>query len=249
MSDSFLLRLFDRATNSWVQRWSLVSIAPLRMRATHSDPFVQRNRDIFVMAMLGASVSAVVAFQFAQPSGEAFWQRAIAAVALYRCIDLFITLVRTGIFLNFRGDIDLKSQPNWRVQRILLGVLFNYVEVIMWFTVVYRQLSITSSCLFAEPIQRLDQAFNLSFSTMATIGYGKYGPNAMVSSVLAFVQVSIGIILLVLVVGSVLALLTTNSQTTAEKPAMQQAYLLSPIIAFAIIWSCLFWFFGQNLCD
>ncbi len=134
-------------------------------------------------------------------------------------------------------------------ENILLGVLFNYVELIMWFTIIYRQISLTSACQFAETITRMDQAFNLSFSTMTTIGYGKYGPNGMVSDILAFLQVATSMTLLVLVVGSVLALLTTGSNPVTKTTAAQQAYFVSPFIAFAVLWSIMFWFFGLNLCS
>ncbi len=118
MSDSFLLDLVNRATNSWVRRWSLVALPPLRMKARGNPRQTQRNRDIFILTMFSASAAMVVLFHFASEDGAAFWERAIAAIALYRCVDIFITLIRTGIFLNFRGDIQLREEPTWRIQRI-----------------------------------------------------------------------------------------------------------------------------------
>jgi Ion channel len=254
LSDSFILKAFDAVTHAWVSRLSLIAIPVLR-RGTRPEPALQRNRDIFILFMLGLSTAMVVAFHI-NGSGLDRWRQAIAALGLYRAVDLFISLGRTGVFLSFRGDVKLKEEPIWRVQRALLGVMVNYVELIMWFTVIYRQLSLTSPCEFSEHIVRVDQAFNLSFSTMTTIGYGKYAPDGIVSNLLAFFQVLIGVILLVLVVGSVLALITggphsatatTPPSPVAVVPAGWRAWLL-PLASFAMVWCLLFWFFGLRFC-
>ena len=261
MSDSFLLKAFDTVTDAWVSKLSLVAI-PLLRRGTRPDPALQRNRDIFVSFMLGLSIAMVVMFHVAGARLDC-WRQAIAGLALYRALDLFISLARTGVFLSFRGDVKLKEEPVWRVQRALLEVMFNYVELTMWFTVIYRQLSLTSPCQFSERIERVDQAFNLSFSTMTTIGYGKYAPDGMVSNLLAFFQVLIGLVSLVLMVGSVLPLITGSEPASVSAPASGEAstppYAVAPVSAgwsgwlvplagFALVWSFLFWFFGLRFC-
>ena len=157
MSDSFLLDLVDKVSSAWVGRWSMVAIPPLRLGDATGDRArqIQRNRDAFVLTMLLSSVASVIIIRAVGNRGVLFVERALPAIAFYRCIDLFITLVRTGVFFSFRGDVQLRDAPKWLVQRILLGVLFNYVEIIMWFTNIYRQISLTSPCQFVDRITRV----------------------------------------------------------------------------------------------
>jgi hypothetical protein len=253
MGDSFLLDSFDKATGAWVRRWSLVAVPPLRLGSATGEQAkrIQRNRDIFVLAMLVSSAASIILLRAVGNRGVLFVERALPAFALYRCMDLIITLVRTGVLLSFRGDVPLRDAPRWLVQRILLGVLLNYAEIILWFTVIYRQLSLTSPCQFAEPLTRISQAFNLSFSTMTTIGYGKYGPNGMVSNLLAFTQVTASLILLALVVSSVLALLTSLPEVSSAKaaPAGDKHGYLRPLILFVLCFAMFYWLFGVRLCS
>jgi hypothetical protein len=253
MGDSFLLDLFDKATGAWVRRWSMVAIPPLRVgdATAARAKRIQQNRDIFVLTMLFSSAASVIIIRALGHRGVLFVERALPAFALYRCIDLLITLTRTGVFLSFRGDVQLRDASRWLVQRILLGVLLNYIEIILWFTVIYRQVSLTSPCQFAERITRVSQAFNLSFSTMTTIGYGKYGPDGIVSNFLPFTQVSASLILLALVVSSVLALLTSSSEArpTTQRPKADDPGYRRPLFLFAVSFAVFYWFFGLHLCS
>lgn len=247
MSESPLLDLVDKFTAAWVGKLSLVALPPLRMKGGQEGQ-IQRNRDIFIVTMLLASVASICLFRFAEIYSVACLERGLAAFALYRCIDIFLTLVRTGIFLNFRGDVPLREQPTWRVQRILLGVSSNYFESVAWFAVIYRQLSLTSPCQFAEKITDLHQAFNLSFSTITTIGYGKYSPDGVPSELVALLQAVIGIILIVLVVGSILALMMGSRDDAKWTPAPQKSYIIAPLVLFLVAFFGLFWLFGLHWC-
>ena len=251
MSDtnSPLLHFLDVSTGAWVRRYSLVSIPFLRPRESVSTVNQQRNRDIFVVSMLGLSIAALVwCYPHELPSSRPPFLQAIAAFGLYRAIDLFITLVRTGVFFSFRGDVRINQEPLWRVQRILVGVMFNYVELVSWFAVMYFQLASTSSCQFNTSIKEIHQTLNLSFTTMTTIGYGVYAPNSLLSTILALWQAIIGVTLLTIVVGVVIARMMAAEQGSGPATSPESASWITPLVTFVVMYAALYWLSGIVYC-
>lgn len=112
--DSFLLSLLDASTRAWVKKYSLASIPPLRRRTSGSAKDQQRNRDIFVLVvMLVASIAAIaICYQVDATTGPVWYVHVLAAFALYRASDVFVTLVRTGVFFSFRGDVQINKEPD-----------------------------------------------------------------------------------------------------------------------------------------
>jgi hypothetical protein len=247
--DSFLLKLLDSGTSAWVTKYSLVSIPPLRPHLPDAARAQQRNRDLFVLAMVGASVVAIAICYTADVKIESPWYvHALCAFALYRAGDVFVTLVRTGVFFSFRGDVQINKEPVWRLQRVLLGVMMNYVELILWFSVVYLQLAATSACQFNTEIRRVHQALNLSFTTMTTIGYGVYAPNSLLSTVIALWQAIAGVALLAIVVGVLIALLTRDQAAVTPVSPLESPSWLRPMATFAVVYATLYWLTGLAYC-
>jgi hypothetical protein len=247
--DSFLLRVLDAGTSAWVQKYSLVAIPPLRPLASVPPAIQQRNRDIFVLCMFGASVSAAaLCYQPDVATDPPAFLQASAAFGLYRAADLFVALVRTGVFFSFRGDIRVNEEPPWRLQRVLIGVMFNYVELMMWFSVAYLQLAATSACQFGDKVHYIHQALNLSFTTMTTIGYGVYAPDSLLSTVIAMWQALAGITLLAIVVAVVLALLSSTKTTADPSVITEEKSWFRPVGAFVVIYGALYLLAGLKYC-
>jgi hypothetical protein len=243
------LDFLDASTGAWVRRYSLVSIPPLRPRPSIPASVQQRNRDIFVVGMLALSIGALVwCYLHDLPTSSPRVLQAIAAAGLYRALDIFITLVRTGVFFSFRGDVRINQEPLWRVQRILVGVMFNYVELVCWFAVAYFQLASTSQCQFNVSITSIHQTLNLSFTTMTTIGYGVYAPNSLLSTILALWQAMTGVTLLAIVVGVVIALMISARQAVEPATNAESASWLTPLVACAGIYAVLYWLSGMTYC-
>jgi hypothetical protein len=199
--------------------------------------------------MLAASVGAVAMCYPADVKTGPLWcVHALSAFALYRATDLWVTLVRTGVFFSFRGDVQVKQEPPWRLQRVLLGVMMNYVELIMWFAIVYYQLATTSPCQFHDEIRHIHQALNLSFSTMTTIGYGLYSPNSLLSTVIALWQAVTGIALLAIVVGVLIALLTRDQPNLVLAGNSESTSWLRPVATFALVYAGLYCLTGLRYC-
>src|SRR4051794_15272878 len=123
----FLLKGAERLSGAWVNSWSVAAIPPLRRKKERAAAPQQLARDVFVLSWFLLSIAGSgLCTLSGLPLGGL---RLIAAVGMYRGFDLFITLFRAGVFLSFRGDIELKSEPMWRIRRILLGIFVNYVEL------------------------------------------------------------------------------------------------------------------------
>lgn len=246
----FLLKLVDRITGSWVTHVSLVAIPPLRPKGAAWAAQHQRNRDIFISAMLMMSIGSVALFHFLDPASFPKLLRIFATFALYRALDLWITIIRTGVFFSFRGDIQINREPLWRVRRILLGVFFNYVEATMWYAIIYLHVALACSAEFKERITVMHQALNLSFSSMTTVGYGIYAPNQMLATVLTFGQVLTGIILMATVVGTLAAILTSAAEPSAYTYPDESRTLSwwIPILSFCLILPTLYFVLGLIQC-
>ena len=247
---SFLLKYFDLLTNAWVKEYSLAAVPPLRMGIDTSFETQQFNRDIVLLAMLTGSILSVALCYWLKPTRSCFALQLISAFAFYRCIDVFIAVIRTGVFFSFRGNIQINKEPSWRVRWVLLGVIFNYIELIMWFAIIYFQIALKSPNQFTENITYIHQALNLSFSTMTTIGYGKYEPNQMFSTILTLLQALTGIMHLTLAISSLLALLTkANNQSNEilDHVPIEQASWIKPIGTFIPLCILFYLFWGSNL--
>ena len=247
----FLLGLLDSVTHTWVSRISLISIPPLRPKGEKFEGELQRNRDVFVSSMLALALGSFLALYFCQgPQLHAIlhW---VAAFAIYRAFDLALTVIRIGVFFSFRGDVKIAEVQAWRVQRILVGVLMNYVELVFWYSLIYYDLSLQCTKQFHPDIRNLHQAFSLSFSTMTTVGYGLYAPDSMVSNLVAFAQSLTGLILIANAVGSLVAILTSKSAPGAPA-AVDETPQLSwwrPVGSFVMIYAFIRWLLAQITCS
>jgi hypothetical protein len=137
----FLLPLLDTATHKWVSRISLISIPPLRPQGEKFVGALQRNRDVFVSSMLGLALGSFFAVYYYHGPQRQVILHGVAAFAVYRAFDLALTVIRIGVFFSFRGDVNIAEVQAWRVQRTLIGVLINYVELVFWYSLIYFDLS------------------------------------------------------------------------------------------------------------
>jgi hypothetical protein len=216
----FLLNATERLTGAWVNSWSIAAIPPLRRQKPESIDSQQLARDIFVCTWLALSIVASVAVSRSWP-GPPWLLRGAAAVGSYRALDLFITLLRTGVFLSFRGDIELKNELPWRIRRILLAIFINYVELVLWYAVIYFCIAKADPAQFAgSHVTHFHHALSLSFSTMTTVGYGVSAPDSGWTTLIAFAQALTATILIVVVVAVLVSLLIIggSSPTPASSP-------------------------------
>lgn len=224
----------------WLQWCSLRSI-PWFVEDQRVD-----RRDCLV---LGSLAFSVVLLLFAVPQGGC---GAIAAAwAAYRAFDAFVIFFCLGVFQRI-GRItltDLSSKPP-RLQRHLITVMLNYVELLFVYAILYRWLGYYLPGAFSSPVACSSQAFAVSFMTMTTIGYGNIAPVMSWALFLATAQALSAILAVVVYVANVIALLSggqrTRSSDAVDRPSdadnrpwlrriISALHFLTPLVVLALV--------------
>ena len=232
MSDrGYLLGLADAMTRNWVNSWSIAAIPPLRRTRPSSRSNQQSARDTFVVVWLALAMLGVV---ISSRSAPVWFNRGIATVGVYRAVDLLISFFRAGVFLSFRGDIEIAHEPQWRIQRLLLATFINFFEVILWYATVYRYASLSALSDTSSALSTF-ASVNGSFATMTTLGTG-ITPTSWPLAALIAAQWFTSILMLVVVVGLLVSLLTAEQdakvETVGESP---RSGWLKPLAVTAVL--------------
>ncbi len=176
------------------------------------------------MAVAGVSLTTI----FSPP----WFARVVATLGLYRALDLLVTFFRVGVFLSFRGDIDLRSEPQWRIQRILLATFMNFFELVLWYAAIYGY---ASSVAHATAAEAMFAAINASFSTMTTLG-NAIAPETWTMTALVAAQWFTSILMFVVVLSSLLTFLTAEQDKKVTANAASPATgWLKPLLTTATL--------------
>jgi hypothetical protein len=133
-------------------------------------------------------------------------------VACYRLFDLAVAFISFGLLGLFRNVAALRPQSPARIQRFVLFVLMGYLEIAMWFGVVYRIVARIDPTQFANELGSTAHAYYVSFSTMSTIGYGGYAPVKGLALFVATVQSLLSMVIVVQVFSACFILLGWSQQ-------------------------------------
>ncbi len=188
------------------------------------SPRKVKMRDSLV---LGFTLMAIVAF-VANRDCNPLLHRLLVAMGVWRLLDIVAMVVSHAVF----GGLTTKSWlfrarfPD--LQRVMVLMLLNYVEVLFWFSCIYYWIGSsayyglslvdkTASGLVTEK----SAAFFVSLSTMTTVGYGTFSPVGIKALVAAAFQGMIVLVfigqLMVVVISRLLAAIDPEKRNTAEK--------------------------------
>ena len=134
-----------------------------------------------------------------------------------RVIDILIYLINVLLFNEYRAQ----KEEYWRMKkreiyttryalrgyrRIVILLLHNYVEIIFWFALFYRNLD----WAFQTSRISLNSFFgslNFSFFTMTTFGYTNIYPKETCGDILVFIQSAIGLFMVLLILTRFISLI------------------------------------------
>jgi voltage-gated potassium channel len=106
-------------------------------------------------------------------------------------------------------------------RRLLAVALSNYIEIIVWYALLYRQLLATEfKCNDVSPASPVG-ALYFSLVTTTTVGYGDITPNTEFAAALVSSHLVVGILLTLLVLARFVGALVLGSN--AEKSNQSQA--------------------------
>ena len=201
--DGYLVAIFLWPLRYWLNYCGWTAWAPLRPARRAHEPLVFMNRDTFVLCMLFLSTVAFLAWQ---PSHPKALRAAIGGLVVYRVWDLGLTFFALGFFGAVRADAPLARLPVHRIQRILLIIVFGYIELLFLFAQLYFWLGSADNDQFHEVVACHRQAFFVSMTTITTVGYGRYSPAGTLAIVLTTIQAILGLLVVVFVIGVLVTL-------------------------------------------
>lgn len=208
---SFILRLWSKVFDGlgWVSPFRLVCVLVPRTKGSYGfvDAWVLGNLAVSVLCWWVLSIP-----QFC-------WWKMILILSYpgIRVFEIVIYQINVLLFNEWREGRKLRSYPEWRarrarpypwldVRRLVLLVLHNYIEILFWFALFYRNFA----CLFHSEHIRLDSLMgSLYFSvvTMSTLGYGDIVPkDTFWGLFLIVIQTSIGIFIALLMLARFISL-------------------------------------------
>ncbi len=215
--EGFLVGLISWVLEFWSNWIGFWSWSPLRPQCDAHARRALVFRDITIVVAVGLASAAFGIW----PHGDCRWLRALlGGLAIFRIIDLSLTLFRLGIFGSIRADVPLQKLPLSRVQRALLATLLNYVELLIWFALLGLWLGELSPNQFTNAVHCRTQAFFVSMSSMTTVGYGEYAPIRPLALFVATWQALLGLFMLVVIVGLLVGL-AGNDDARLVAPAAE----------------------------
>jgi hypothetical protein len=123
-----------------------------------------------------------------------------------RIFEIAIYQINVLLFDEYRAEKASQKYAVGGFRRIVLLLLHNYIEVLCWFALFYRNLSF----LFDSKHILLDSlggSLYFSLVTMSTLGYGDITPKERGGLFLVFTQISIGIFMALLILARFISLL------------------------------------------
>jgi len=198
---TFVVELWSKILNGlrWVSPFQLIRAVSPRIRGDYG--FV----DGWVLGNLGFSMVCLVVSSVPQRS---WWEIAILIYAGIRIFEVVIYQVNVLLFDEYRAKKAGKEYAVRGFRRVVLLLLHNYIEVLFWFALFYRNFS----SLFDSRVTLLDSfggSLYFSLVTMSTLGYGDIVPKETVGLFLIFTQTSIGIFMALLILERFISLIPT----------------------------------------
>lgn len=160
--------------------------------------------ELWVLGHLVLAVTFLLGLQHSLVRVSHDWYTVMCVYAGIRIFEIVVVNARVLLDIESSRREPQKPAALGGYRRLLLLVAHNYVEVALWFALVYAESSghfSSTSCNVREPIC----AIYFSAITMATVGYGDIYPLDCVGRALVVAQVSFGIFLTVVILARVVA--------------------------------------------
>jgi hypothetical protein len=156
---------------------------------------------------IGSLILALIAFAL---SGSTMWLTVpFLVIGILRVLEVLINAVHVTLF---HGFIDKKPLAGNR--RIVLLLLFNYAEIVLWFAAGYRALTSNVAQLLQADLVAI-----LAYSLSAASGFGGASLSQITSTMgaISLCESGIGLFMAVAVIARFVSLLPPPPQIPSEK--------------------------------
>jgi len=128
--------------------------------------------------------------------------------AIFRVFEVIIYQINVLLFDEYRAKKKGQEYALRGYRRIVILVLNNYLEVMFWFALIYRNITwafeSNGVCL-----NSFFQSLNLSFVTMTTFGHTDIVPKNGLGGFLVLIQSAVGLFMALVVLARIIGLLPT----------------------------------------
>lgn len=137
------------------------------------------------------------------------WWEAIAIVwGAIRVFEVIIYQINVLLFDEYRAKKEGKSYAIRGYRRILILLLHNYIEIIFWFALFYRNIGYAFETGGAD-LNQILVSLNFSFFTMTTFGITAISPKDNFGIIINFIQSMIGLVMVLLILSRFISLIPT----------------------------------------
>jgi len=156
--------------------------------------------------VLGNLLLSIVLLLICATPNLRWWEAIAIGYGGIRVFEVFIYLINVLLFNEYRVRKAGKTYALRGYRRLVILLLHNYVEVIFWFALFYRNLG----WAFAAGEITLDSflaSLNFSFLTMTTFGYSAIFPKETLGDILTLIQSVIGLFMALLILARFISLI------------------------------------------
>lgn len=138
--------------------------------------------------------------------GVRWWELIIIYYGVSRVFEIFIYQINVLLFDEFRALKAGKKYALRGYRRLIILTLQNYIEVIAWFAILYRNIEgdfnsgITSISSFFGSL-------NYSFVKMTNFGLSDLGPVTCLGNIIVFIQSILGLFMAMVILARFISLI------------------------------------------
>ena len=158
--------------------------------------------------VLGNLLLSIVLFLICSAPSLRWWEAIAIGYGGIRVSEVFIYQINVLLFDEYRARKAGKTYALRGFRRLVILLLHNYVEIIFWFALFYRNLD----WAFETGKITLDSflgSLNFSFVTMTTFGYSTIFPKETLGGILTLIQSVIGLFMALLILARFISLIPT----------------------------------------
>ena len=158
--------------------------------------------------VLGNLLLSIVLFLICSAPSLRWWEAIAIGYGGLRVSEVFIYQINVLLFDEYRARKAGKTYALRGFRRLVILLLHNYVEIIFWFALFYRNLD----WAFETGKITLDSflgSLNFSFVTMTTFGYSTIFPKETLGGILTLIQSVIGLFMALLILARFISLIPT----------------------------------------
>lgn len=196
---SFIIELWSRVFSGlrWLSLFQIMRALIPAIRPSYG--FV----DLWVLGNLAFSLVCVSVSSVPQIK---WWEIILLSYGGIRIFEIAIYQINVLLFDQYRVEKKGEKYALRGYRRIIILLLHNYVEILFWFALFYRNLDFLFDSKHIS-LNSVSGSLYFSLVTMSTLGYGDIIPTDTAGLIFCFAQISIGIFMALLIITRFVSLL------------------------------------------